>query len=245
MTLCDMVLGALIIIVIYFILQPQINQYMANMYAPPPAAAAPKEGYEGYRRPARTMRPSKSGFTAGQREPDDPYTKINKFIDSARGMRASDLANGALPPWEVPGALERYHQAGATVRPEDIQAADQELWMGGLEESGIAQYNTERAFDGANDAVGYHEVAPLEYNSMITDTVLDTRAVENHRKWAESMIPWAGVSTSPDTLDEALEASVDFIGLRRPQPVAQYNAVQITERDALTFLGNHKFNFQG
>jgi hypothetical protein len=75
--------------------------------------------------------------------------------------------------------------------------------------------------------------------------VLDPRAVENHAKWAESMIPWAGVSTSPDTLDEVLEATTNFIGLRRPQPIAQYNALQVTERDTMTFLGNHKFNFQG
>jgi hypothetical protein len=263
MSWCDTLIGALIVMVIWFLYQPQINDYMNAGILPAADSSASNSsasnssasnssasnGGSSNGNSASTHggshRKSKSGFTASSKEPDDPYTKINKFIDYARGARASDLANGSLPPWQVPGALERYHQSGALVRPEDITLAESHNWASGLEDQGIAKYDTELAFDSGNDAVGYHKAAPVEYNEMITNTVLGARARENHAMWAESMIPWAGVSTSPDTLDEALEATTNFIGLRRPQPIAQYNALQVTERDTMTFLGNHKFNFQG
>jgi hypothetical protein len=191
-----------------------------------------------------------------------PYVKINNFIDKARGMSASELAGHSLPPWQVPGEIERYyqskmdwkkpcdqperfHQSGVTIDPEQAAAADQELWVSNLDSSSVAPYNTERAFDSSHDATGYHESAPLDYNTHITENVLDAHAVSNHHKWASSMMPWAGTSMSPDTLDEALEASTHFVGLRRPQAIAQHNSLQVTERDMYTFLGNAKFNFLG
>lgn len=217
----------------------------------------------------------KEGFTGGgpanaaRREPMDPYTELNNFIDKARGMSASELAGHSLPPWQIPGEIERYyqskmpwkkpgepwqrpgeeparfHQAGVTVQPEQAAAAEQEAWTAALESSSAAPYNTENAYDSYSDATACHESAPLDYNTHITETVLDKHAVENHNKWANSMMPWAGTSTSPDTLDEAMEASIDFIGLRRPQPIVQHNALQVTERDMYTLLGNAKFNFLG
>jgi len=191
-----------------------------------------------------------------------PYVKINEFIDKARGMSASELAGHSLPPWQVPGEIERYyqskmdwkkpcdqperfHQSGVTIDPEQAAAADQELWISNLDSSSVAPYNTERAFDSSHDATGYHESAPLDYNTHITENVLDAHAVSNHHKWASSMMPWAGTSMSPDTLDEALEATTHFVGLRRPQAIAQHNSLQVTERDMYTFLGNAKFNFLG
>lgn len=191
-----------------------------------------------------------------------PYAKINEFIDTARGMSASELAGHSLPPWQVPGEIERYyrskmdwkkpsdqpqrfHMAGVTVDPEQAAAADQEMWVSNLDSSSVAPYNTEHAFDSSHDATGYHEAAPLDYNTHITENVLDAHAVSNHQKWVSSMMPWAGTSTSPDTLDEALEATTHFVGLRRPQAIAQHNSLQVTERDMYTFLGNSKFNFLG
>ena len=197
--------------------------------------------------------PANHGFT-------DPYAQINNFIDNARGMRASDLANHVPSPWTVPGEIARYekskmpwqeaalldrmHQAGVTVTPEMASIADQSMWVSQTAESN-ADYDTEHAFDSHHDAVGYHKQSPMDYNSHISDTVLDERAVQNHRKWADAMMPWSGVSTSPDTMDEAMEASVNFQGLRRPQPIAQHNQLQVTERDMFTFLGNSQFKFLG
>jgi hypothetical protein len=58
------------------------------------------------------------------------------------------------------------------------------------------------------------------------------------------MHPWAGgASRTIDSLDEAIEASTPFRGLRRPQAVAQYNPVFITESNPNTLIGNRKFNF--
>jgi hypothetical protein len=214
----------------------------------------------------------KEGFTGGApvvREAADPYTELNNFIDRARGMSASELAGHSIPPWQIPGEIERYyqskmpwnkpaepwqrpgeepsrfHQSGVTVQPEQAAAAEQEAWTAALESNSSAVYNTENAYDSYSDATACHESAPLDYNTHITETVLDKHAVENHNKWATSMMPWAGTSTSPDTLDEAIEASTDFIGLRRPQAIVQHNALQVTERDMYTFLGNAKFNFLG
>ena len=48
-----------------------------------------------------------------------------------------------------------------------------------------------------------------------------------------------------DDMDEALEASAHFTGLRRPQSVVQHNPLQLTERDSSTFASNPKFNFRG
>jgi len=200
--------------------------------------------------------------TAPRNMEGSPYAKINEFIDKARGMSASELAGHSLPPWQVPGEIERYyrskmdwkkpsdqpqrfHMAGVTVDPEQAAAADQEMWVSNLDSSSVAPYNTERAFDSCHDATGYHEAAPLDYNTHITENVLDAHAVSNHQKWVSSMMPWAGTSTSPDTLDEALEATTHFVGLRRPQAIAQHNSLQVTERDMYTFLGNSKFNFLG
>jgi len=245
MAASDILIGALIVIVIYMLFQESIKNYMKHEKAPAAPPVAPAPASSGYRSGAQP--PSKSGFTGQKpmREKADPYTEVNNFIDAARGLRTSDLAYGGVPPWEIPGMLDRYHQSGAEIKPEDITAAEQNAWTSSLTSDSIAEYNTEHAFDSSQDATGYHQKSPVAYDDLITESVLDPRSVENHKKWAESMMPWSGTSTSPDTLDEALEATTSFIGLRRPQPIAQYNALQVTERDTYTFLGNHKFNFQG
>ena len=204
-----------------------------------------------------------AGRPEGRHEPPNAYTQINDFIDRTRGMNASEMAgHGALPPWQVPGEIDKYYQSkmpwrrpgdeparfqqsGVTVTPEQSATAEQELWISTLDSSSAAPFNTERAFDSCSDATAYHEAAPLDYNTHISENVLDAHAVSNHQKWANSMMPWAGTSTSPDTMDEALEASTHFVGLRRPQAIAQHNSLQVTERDMYTFLGNAKFNFLG
>ena len=221
---------------------------------PPPATNGFTQGEPKRRLVGSRQRGQKARALAGPlrqpgqpvREKADPYTLANDFIEAARGMTAADLTRGTEDPWTVPGALERYHQSGITITPEQRSVAEQNLWTDSIAESSAQAYNTEDAFSPSKDATAYHETVPaLDYNSHITDTVLDSRSVENHAKWVDMMIPWAGTATTVDTMDEAVEASTNFIGLRRPQPVAQHNALQITERDMYTFLGNAKFNFLG
>ena len=256
-----MIIGALIVVVLLFLYQQSYQQSYKKdgRRRRPPAPDCDSDSDDAEvstfqnrypLRPPMTVgamargRKSKSNFVA-KKDEIDPYTKINKFIDAARGRRSSDLAVGSLPPWQVPGQLERYHQSGAQVKPEDLTAADQSQWVSGLDDSGAGEYDTERAFDGSNDATGYHEAAPVEYNEVLTTTVLGAREQDNHKTWVDSMLPWAGTAATVDTLDEAQEASVNFVGLRRPQPIAQYNALQVTENDTYTYLGNSKFNFLG
>jgi len=247
MSWCDCLIGALIVIVLWFLYTMRVQGDRDSRQSPQADPVVPDYARGVPRRPV--MR-SKSNFAPRYKEKADPYTKINDFIDTHRGMRASDLARGLPPPWETPagnvgGAPERFHQAGVHASPEQRHAAEQDLWGSTTAEQGAGEYNTERAFDSANDAMGYHETSPIEYQEEIVSTVLDPRSVENHQKWADAMMPWAGTAMTVDTLDEALEASTNFQGLRRPQAIAQYNALQVTERDMGTFLGNAQFNFLG
>jgi hypothetical protein len=58
------------------------------------------------------------------------------------------------------------------------------------------------------------------------------------------MTPFSGTPTMVDNLDEALEASINFTGLRRPQAVSQYNPTFVTEIDSRILAGNCPFNFR-
>lgn len=87
-------------------------------------------------------------------------------------------------------------------------------------------------------------IGDMDFNSYITDQVADPKVRENHKKWVNEIKPWAGTATrTNDDMREAMEASVHFVGLRRPQAVKQYNPHQVTEVDESTFTGNKKFNF--
>ena len=132
MAASDILIGALIVIVIYMLFQESIKNYMKHEKAPAAPPVAPTPTSSGYRSGAQ--QPSKSGFTGQKpmREKADPYTEVNNFIDAARGLRTSDLAYGSVPPWEIPGMLDRYHQSGAEIKPEDITAAEQNAWTSNL-----------------------------------------------------------------------------------------------------------------
>lgn len=90
-----------------------------------------------------------------------------------------------------------------------------------------------------------HDVQPVDYASQLTDLITDDRIRSNHEKWVNEMKPWSGSPMSVDNMDEAMEATTDFIGLRRPQAVTQCDPFFITERHTDTFAGNAKFNFKG
>lgn len=84
-----------------------------------------------------------------------------------------------------------------------------------------------------------------EYGDYITSLVADEKTKRNQAKWAEEVRPFSRNVQMIDNLDEAMEASTHFVGLRRPQSVAQHDPMLVTERDSSTFANNRKFNFKG
>ena len=174
----------------------------------------------------------------------NPYTTLNKQLDTVRGWRHDGY--NQTPLWQQPHGLDRYHRSGANLRPEDVAEAEREQWFAANDENNTGGYNTELAQDAQADAMQYHTAQPaIDYSGHITDLVIDPRTRENHQRWVEEMRPWSGTAMIVDDMDEALEASAHFTGLRRPQSVVQHNPLQLTERDSSTFASNPKFNFRG
>jgi len=172
----------------------------------------------------------------------NPYTVLNKEIDTLRGYR-NDGYNQP-PIYRMPGGLDAYHHAGADLKPERIAEAEREQWYSATAADQSGQFNTELVHDASSDTTQYHTTSPaLDYDTYITDLVADPRTRENHRRWAEEMKPWSGTARQVDTLE--MENYIDFIGLRRPQAVAQYNPLQLTEIDTGDLIQNPKFNFRG
>jgi hypothetical protein len=174
----------------------------------------------------------------------NPYTVLNNQLSEIRGSGPPGFDQ---PPfWRQPHGLDRYHRTGASIRPEELAQAEREAWYDAVSADRTGAFNTELAHDPQSDVLQYHTAQPaLDYDSFITDLVLDPRARENQRRWVEEMQPWSGTAMMVDDMEEAMEASTDFIGLRRPQAIVQYNPLQLTERDANTFVHNPKFNFRG
>ena len=132
------------------------------------------------------------------------------------------------------------------LRPEQIAEAEREQWLAATDADHTGSFNPELSQDMQTDTMQYHTAQPnIDYSGYITDLVADPRTRENHQRWAEEMKPWSGTAMTVDNMDEAMEAGVDFVGLRRPQGVQQNNPHQLTERDSNTFAGNAKFNFKG
>lgn len=84
----------------------------------------------------------------------------------------------------------------------------------------------------------------MNFSEYLTNQVADPTVRENHKKWVKDIGPWSGTAArNMDNMDEALEASVNFMGLRRPQAVKQFNQHQVTELDESSFSNNKKFVF--
>jgi hypothetical protein len=125
-------------------------------------------------------------------------------------------------------------------------------FFGGRQNSFEAKLtNAERSAWGdsraSRNAYGSDEVESdgvgMDYGAYIADTMIDPRTRANHAKWSEEMQPWAATAKIVDRLN--VEDYVDFVGLRRPQPVAQYNPRQLTEIDASDLANNAEFHFNG
>jgi len=140
----------------------------------------------------------------------------------------------------------RNNKSGAYLSPEQLAEAEYEQWNEVTKDNSSGTFDTELSHDMSADALQYHKSHPaMDYDSYITDTVVDPRTKDNQRRWANEMKPYSGTAMTVDNLDEAMEACTHFTGLRRPQCVVQDNPLQITERDCDTFRHNKKFYFQG
>jgi hypothetical protein len=131
----------------------------------------------------------------------------------------------ASPPGRTPPPPPRNHEAA--------HEAERAAWLAS---------GGDGAFDSASGAP-----PGGEYSEVVArDLVVDERMRENHRRWVAEMKPWSGTSTTVDDLNEALEASTHFVGLRRPQGgVPVENPLQLTEQGPETFARNARFNFRG
>ncbi len=202
-------------------------------------------GHEGFAGGAAAAGGCKPGATVHQRYPCpryNPYTVLNKQLDSIRGYRNDGY--GQPPFYRHPRGLDAYHRAGAHLRPEDVAEAERMQWFTATSADCSGSFNTELCAEPTTDVMQYHSAAPaIDYNSYVTDLIVDPRTADNHRRWVEEMKPWSGTAMKVDTLD--MENYIDFQGLRRPQAVVQYNPLQLTEIDTFDLSVNKPFRFQG
>jgi hypothetical protein len=173
--------------------------------------------------------------------PRAPYTYIQNSIDAVRG--SPDATNILL---QGRPAFNAYTRSSAELRPEDLAAAERAAWMQAAEQDRIAPYDIEKMTDPAKDTMQHFETAPaLDYQSMITDLVVDPRTRMNHHQWVDEMQGWSGTTTMKvDTFEPQLY--LNWQGLQMPQAgVGQYNPLQLTEVDDTMLAVNKPFRFNG
>lgn len=171
----------------------------------------------------------------------DPRVVMSKRINSARGNPdAKPLVQSRVP------GTSKYFQSASMVKPEDISSSERSMWFAAAEKDRIAPYNFEKMTDPGTDLLQSHETAlALDYNSIITDLVVDPRTRENHEMWVNEMKGWSGTTTMKvDDLE--MENYINFTGLARPQAgVTIYNPMMLTEIDNSDLARNKAFHFNG
>jgi hypothetical protein len=172
------------------------------------------------------------GFT-----PDNMSHNNNHQAQQAQQSQRAHQAQRAQPQHHVPPKKTAAEKA--KFDPESFLAMEQSHRN---LVSARQPHHYEPEQHGNNTTHG--SIGDMDFNSYITDQVADPKVRENHKKWVNEIKPWAGTAArTNDDMSEAMEASVHFVGLRRPQAVKQYNPHQVTEVDESTFTGNKKFNF--
>lgn len=170
-----------------------------------------------------------------------PYTAIQDAIGEVRGRPdAKDILLSG------PGPLEAVQRSMAELTPEDLMAAERTAWAVTMEREMSAPFNTEKMTDISSDTMQAFETSPaIDYQTMITDIVVDPRTRENHRQWIDEMTGWSGTTTMKVDILEP-ELYLNWTGLRMPQAgVGQYNPLQLTEVDDTDLAKNRDFRFQG
>jgi hypothetical protein len=119
-----------------------------------------------------------------------------------------------------------------------ISTAEQEMWLANRNDPSIA-------IDSNLGASSYANNNPnADYSAYINSLVADNRMIDNHKKWVNEMTPWSGTARNVDNIEEALSNSTHWLGLRRPQPIAQGSeALFLTELGPTNFINNPKFIF--
>lgn len=119
-----------------------------------------------------------------------------------------------------------------------INSAAQELYMSNRNNS------TEYRDPNFGSSMMIESAPPSDYSNYLDNLMIDDRTLQNHLKWANEMAPWAGTPNTIDNLDEAMANSTPWVGLRRPQAIAQSSdALFITELGAKDLINNPKFRF--
>jgi len=195
--------------------------------------------------------PSSVGGSGGNmsnvstRTRDDPYGAWASYppYDAPWTSLAARSQKAPVRRWPNSNMSQRgLAQSG--VDPDRIADAEREAWYAA--DANVEKFATDpSAANQSADPVIAGDVGGLDYTRYTTDLIVDPRMRENHRKWVEEMGPWSGALRNVDNLDEALEASTNFVGLQRPQAVPVYNPTQVTELGPDIFAGNHKFRFNG
>jgi len=133
------------------------------------------------------------------------------------------------------------NSGGNNVLNAKISTAEQEMWMANRNDPSVQMDNNlGSSINSSNTNLN------ADYNSYINSLVVDDRTLDNHLKWANEMLPWSGTARTVDNMDEALSNSgINWLGLRRPQPIAQSNeSLFVTELGPKDFINNPKFNFK-
>lgn len=171
----------------------------------------------------------------GQPIDRDNYNKLMSKTNTAQRGTISDLRTNKSPGTQ--SVFNTIYGNMDSIPMEKIKSAEQELWMANYLSTGQISLDNLNLYG----LVGAQAAPTMNYNSYLDGFVADPRLVNNHSKWVNEMLPWSGTATTVDDLDEAMEASTKFTGLRRPQATYQSkNALFVTENDASTYTKNKK-----
>lgn len=172
----------------------------------------------------RNRETSSSGFTGD-------HTKVGEIV------RAGNR------PIEQPVPVvenEKDHEI-RTYHPESV--AQSELIQNVTIFQGVDPHSAGvLAISPAFDSVG--PITPdQDWNDYIIINNLDSRIIDNQKRWAHEVAPWSRVTFTPDT-DLNMDVAPDFRGLRFPQPIPTGdNMLFITAVDKKDLSTNAKYDF--
>jgi len=117
--------------------------------------------------------------------------------------------------------------------PESQLTEEQELWVNGLEEDGIAVYDPVKGASPGTDFDQYHTRGPAhDYEDYVIDRVSSPEMRARQLTYAQELQPWSGVARSYDTLELANYApriGIRAFGMGLDAPAVSHNALFVNE----------------